>query len=66
MSQERLNRLVILSIESELLEHLEYKNIISNFVTKKCKNNKIKFLNTNYNFFLIKSLSKIYLKPLIY
>ena len=37
MSQERLNRLVILSIESELLEHLEYNNIISDFVTEKIR-----------------------------
>ena len=29
-----INGLAILSIENELLEHLEYKNIISDFVTK--------------------------------
>jgi hypothetical protein len=34
MSQERLNRLIILSIEQDLLENIEYKNLISNFVTK--------------------------------
>ena len=35
MSQERLNRLAILSIEKNMLENLEYKNLISNFVSKK-------------------------------
>jgi hypothetical protein len=34
MSQERLNRLVILSIEQDLLENIEYKSLISNFVTE--------------------------------
>jgi hypothetical protein len=34
MSQERLNRLIILSIEQDLLENIEYKSLISNFVTK--------------------------------
>ena len=37
MSQKRLNGLAILSIESEMLEHLEYKIIISDFLTKKIK-----------------------------
>ena len=37
MSQERLNGLVILSIESKLLEHLEYNNIISDFVIEKVR-----------------------------
>jgi hypothetical protein len=31
MSQERLNELVILSIEQDLLENIEYKCLISNF-----------------------------------
>ena len=31
MSQERLNELAILSIEQDLLENIEYKNLISNF-----------------------------------
>jgi hypothetical protein len=34
MSQERLNGLVILSIEQDLLENIEYKSLISNFVTE--------------------------------
>ena len=34
MSQERLNRLVILSIKQDLLENIEYKSLISNFVAK--------------------------------
>jgi uncharacterized protein YpmS len=34
MSQERLNRLVILSIEQYLLENIEYKSLISNFVVE--------------------------------
>ena len=33
-SQERLNGLVILSIEQDLVENIEYKSLISNFVTK--------------------------------
>ena len=34
MSQERLNGLAILSIEQDLVENIEYKSLISNFVTK--------------------------------
>ena len=34
MSQERLNELIILSIEQDLLENIEYKSLISNFVTQ--------------------------------
>ena len=34
MSQERLNGLVILSIEQDLLENIKYKSLISNFVAK--------------------------------
>ena len=34
MSQERLNELVILSIEQNLLENIEYKNLISNFAAQ--------------------------------
>ena len=34
MSQERLNELAILSIEQDLLENIEYINLISNFVSK--------------------------------
>ena len=34
MSQERLNGLTILSIEQDLLENIEYKSLISNFVAK--------------------------------
>ena len=34
MSQERLNGLAILSIEQDLLENIEYKSLISNFVVK--------------------------------
>ena len=32
MSREKLNGLVILSIEQDLLENIEYKSLISNFV----------------------------------
>ena len=35
MSQERLSILVILSIENEMLKKLEYKNLISQFVSQK-------------------------------
>ena len=34
MSQERLNALVILSIEQDLLENIEYKSLISNFMVE--------------------------------
>ena len=34
MSQEILNGLTILSIEQDLLENIEYKSLISNFLTK--------------------------------
>ena len=34
MSQERLNGLVILSIEQYLLENIEYKSLINNFVAE--------------------------------
>ena len=34
MSQERLNELVILSIEQNFLENTEYESLISNFVVE--------------------------------
>ena len=34
MSQERLNRLVILSIEQYFVENIKYKSLISNFVAE--------------------------------
>jgi hypothetical protein len=34
MLQEKLYRLAILSIEQNLLENIEYKSLISNFVAK--------------------------------
>jgi hypothetical protein len=34
MSQGRLNILAILSIEQDLLENIEYKSLISNFVVE--------------------------------
>jgi hypothetical protein len=37
MSQERLNRLAILSIEKRMLENFEYKNLISNFASQKVR-----------------------------
>ena len=37
MLQDKLNVLAILSIESEVLELLDYKSLINNFVTKKIK-----------------------------
>jgi hypothetical protein len=37
MSQKRLNRLVILSIEKKMLENLEYKNLIKNFASQKVR-----------------------------
>ena len=32
MSQEKLNGLVILSIEQDLLENIKYKSLITNFL----------------------------------
>ena len=37
MSQEKLNKLVILSIEKEILKELKYKNLISNFTYQKVR-----------------------------
>ena len=37
MSQERLNGLVILLIKKEMLEELEYKNLISQFASQKVR-----------------------------
>ena len=37
MSQKRLNGLAILSIEKEMLEELEYKNLISQFASQKVR-----------------------------
>ena len=34
MSQKFLNGLTILSIEQDLLENIEYKSLINNFVTE--------------------------------
>ena len=37
MLQDRLNELTILSIESEVLELLDYKTLINDFATKKAR-----------------------------
>ena len=37
MSQERLSKLAILSIENEMLEELEYKNLISQFASQNAR-----------------------------
>ena len=37
MSQEKLSGLALLSIEKEMLEELEYKNLISQFVSQKAR-----------------------------
>ena len=37
MSKERLSGLVILSIEKEILEELKYKNLISQFASRKAR-----------------------------
>ena len=37
MSQEILSKLAILSIENEILEELEYKNLISQFASQKVR-----------------------------
>ena len=37
MSQEKLSGLVILSIENDMLEELEYKNLISQFASQKAR-----------------------------
>ena len=37
MSQKKLSRLVILSIEKKILKELKYKNLISNFTSQKIR-----------------------------
>ena len=37
MSQERLSELAILQIENEILKELEYKNLISQFLSQKAR-----------------------------
>ena len=37
MSQDRLNRLAILSIEKDTLANLEYKELINNFASQKAR-----------------------------
>ena len=37
MSQERLNRLAILSIEKGMLEKFDYKNLVKNFISQKSR-----------------------------
>jgi hypothetical protein len=37
MAQERLSELAILLIEKEMLEKLEYTNLISNFTSQKAR-----------------------------
>ena len=37
MSQKRLSRLAILSIEKEMLKELKYKNLTSNFASQKVR-----------------------------
>ena len=37
MFQERISGLAILSIENEMLEELEYKNLISQFTFRKAR-----------------------------
>ena len=37
MFEERLSGLIILSIENEILEELEYKNLISQFASLKIR-----------------------------
>jgi len=48
MTQERLNRLAILSIENEILKKNEYKNLRKNFTDTTC-----------YNCFYKKKFSKL-------
>ena len=40
MSQKRLSRLVILIVEKEILEELEFKILISNFAFEKSEKNR--------------------------
>ena len=37
MSQERLSRLTILSIEKNMLEKIDYKSLINNFASKRAR-----------------------------
>ena len=41
MSQERLSKLAILSIEKNILEKIDYKSLINNFASKRIR--KMKF-----------------------
>lgn len=47
MSRERLNELVILSIEKEILGKLEYKGLISNFAYQRARKTNFKLKNHN-------------------
>ena len=38
MSQDRLNSLILISIENNVLKNLDYEQIINGFATKKCQN----------------------------
>ena len=42
MSQQRLNVLILLSIEREILKQIDYDNLINNFASQKAR--KIKFI----------------------
>ena len=53
MSQERLSKLAILSIENKMLEELEFKNLISQFISQKGRKINFKW-NIYYNIKKIK------------
>ena len=42
MSQERLSRLEILSIEKNMLEKIDFKNLINNFASKRARKMKLR------------------------
>jgi len=48
MSQARLNRLTILSIEKKMLKKLEYKNWTSNFASQKARRINFKLIIFNF------------------
>ena len=42
MSQQRLNKLTLLSIEKEMLNEINYDNLIDNFASQKVQKNNFK------------------------
>ena len=52
MSQERLNGLVVLSIQWDKLTSIEYKDLINNFASQNARKNKANFIRPLHNSYL--------------